>query len=117
MERGTALGKYEVVAKIVFGDDFAIGDDRNAYLAGNAMNVVSKVSLNGQVEVIAGDLDSTTVAGATTVAFGRTKVDRRTLYMVTSRAIYAPVNGTFVEGGKIVAVDLNRVLRKMWLRR
>ncbi|KAF2097631.1 hypothetical protein NA57DRAFT_58202 [Rhizodiscina lignyota] len=104
--KGTAIGEYEIVATNIHGDDFALGNDGNAYVAGNAKNVLSKVTLSGHIEVIAGDLGSTTVAGATSVAVGRTRRDRRTLYVVTSGAIYAPVNGTYVEGGKVVAVDL-----------
>lgn len=102
---GTATGPFEVLAKGIVVDDFAIAGN-TAFLAGNPTNVVTEVKMNGDWKVIVGNLNSTVVAGATSAAFGRTSRDRNTLYVVTSGAQAGPVNGTYTEGGKVVAVRI-----------
>lgn len=76
------------------------------YLAGSQGNVAIEVKPNGDRKVIAGNLNSTEVAGATSAAFGRTRIDHNILYVVTGGTETAPVNGTYVEPGKVVALDL-----------
>ncbi|KAL6856314.1 quino protein amine dehydrogenase beta chain-like protein [Trichoderma novae-zelandiae] len=99
---GYATGSYETIATGIVGDDFALTPEA-AYIAGNPTNVVTKVNLStGESEVIAGNLNSSLVAGDTSVAFGRTRKDRNVLYVVT---VGGPVNG-FTEGGKIVALNI-----------
>ncbi|KAL7809502.1 Quino protein amine dehydrogenase beta chain-like protein [Trichoderma gracile] len=103
---GYATGSYETIATDVVGDDFAV-TPHAAYIAGNPTNVVTEVNLStGEGKVIAGNLNSSLVAGDTSVAFGRTKKDKHVLYVVTVGGSLSPVNGTFSEGGKIVALDL-----------
>lgn len=90
-------------------DDFALRNDGTAYIAGFATNAVVEITPARAVSVIAGYLNSTLVAGATAAQFGRRRWDTNTLYVTTSGARLAPVNGTFTEGGKIVALDLTRL--------
>ncbi|EOD50385.1 Six-bladed beta-propeller TolB-like protein [Neofusicoccum parvum] len=97
---GKAVGPYEVIAENVYADDFAITQQGVAYAADGFENQILKVTLDGQVESIAGNLNSTTVAGATSAQFGKDGV----LYVTTGGALAAPVNGTYTEGGKIVAL-------------
>ena len=105
---GTPIEAPETIAEMVLGDDFILGEDGDAYLAGNVMNVVYKICLqDGETEILIGDKNCTTIAGATSVAFGRTKGDSKTLYVATSGGLYAPVNGYHVEGGKVIAVTPN----------
>lgn len=101
---GTATGAAQIIAKNVTGDDFAFDTKGNAYVGGNTENTVSKISAKGIVTVVAGNLNSTLVAGATATAFGRTQKDQSVLYVTTTGGIPAPVNGTIVEGGKLVAI-------------
>ncbi|KAL7812173.1 quino protein amine dehydrogenase beta chain-like protein [Trichoderma aethiopicum] len=103
---GHAVGDFEAVATDIVGDDFAV-TPHAAYIAGNPTNVVTEVNLaTGEGKVIAGNLNSSLVAGGTSVAFGRTKKDKHVLYVVTTGGSMSPVNGTFSEGGKIVALDV-----------
>ncbi|KAH7026919.1 hypothetical protein B0J12DRAFT_714263 [Macrophomina phaseolina] len=104
---GRATGPYEVLAEGVMADDFALdAESGDAYLAGLDRNVVYRVGATGRTEVVAGGPNSTELAGATSAAFGRTGQDRRVLYVTTGGAVAAPVNGTYTEGGKVVAVEL-----------
>ncbi|EKG09656.1 Six-bladed beta-propeller TolB-like protein [Macrophomina phaseolina MS6] len=106
---GAVAGEARVLAEGVLSDDFNVRKENGGpvgYLAGLNDNVVTRVTLDGAKEVVAGGLNSSTVAGATSGAWGRTAVDEDVLYVTTGGASAAPVNGTFVEGGKIVALTL-----------
>ncbi|KAH7053254.1 hypothetical protein B0J12DRAFT_727514 [Macrophomina phaseolina] len=106
---GHVVGEAEVIAQGALADDFNVRAEDGApvaYLAGLNDNVVTRVTMGGEKEVVAGGLNSTDVAGATSGAFGRTEADADVLYVTTGGASAAPVNGTYVEGGKIVALKL-----------
>jgi hypothetical protein len=66
------------------------------------MNEVFEVTQKGEVSVAAGGLNDMTLAGDASAALAET--DKNVLYVVTNGVIAAPVNGTYTEGGKIVAV-------------
>ncbi|UKZ83923.1 hypothetical protein TrVFT333_011738 [Trichoderma virens FT-333] len=102
---GYATGSYKTIVAGVVGDDFAV-TPQAAYIAGNPLNVLTEVKLDGENQVIAGNLNSSFIAGDTSVAFGRTIRDKNVLYVVTSGATFSPVNGTYTEGGKIVALQI-----------
>ncbi|KAM6479394.1 hypothetical protein HDV62DRAFT_136633 [Trichoderma sp. SZMC 28011] len=99
---GNAVGDFEIILTGIIGDDFAI-TPQAAYVAGNPTNVVTEVKLDGESKVIAGSINSSLVAGATSAHFGRTAQDSNVLYVTTT----GTVNATFTEGGKIVALDLD----------
>ncbi|KAH7065449.1 hypothetical protein B0J12DRAFT_640396 [Macrophomina phaseolina] len=106
-ETGLAKGKYELLARGLAGDDFAVKDGW-AYVAEGWKERVVRVSLvpGGGIEVVVGSADELTVAGATSAVFGRREgVDDAVLYVATSGAQEVPVNGV-TEGGKVVAVDI-----------
>ena len=88
------------------GDGFAVDQDGTVYVAEMTENVVTRVQLDGSQAVFAGNLNSTDVAGATSAAFGRTEGARDVLYVTTNGGISAPVNGSIVEGGKVVTIEL-----------
>jgi hypothetical protein len=54
----------------------SLGEDGTAYIAANPMNEVFKVTQNGEVSVVAGGLNNTTVAGDASAALGRTERDK-----------------------------------------
>ena len=108
---GQATGSYETVSAGGLADDIILGRDGTCYLAGLEDNVVQRVLPNGTRETIAGSLNSTLVAGATAGAFGRTREDSSILYITTGGATTSPVNGTYVEGGKIVALNITALHR------
>ncbi|KAL2844084.1 hypothetical protein BJY01DRAFT_264086 [Aspergillus pseudoustus] len=104
-ETGRATGAYTTLATKVWGDDFTYDRAKgDLYVAGNFENIVTKLNREGIVEGIIGAENQLTVAGATS-----TLVIDRTLYVATSGALAAPVNGTITEGAKIVAVKLDQM--------
>lgn len=103
---GKANGPYEVLAANIISDDLAVRSGVG-YLAGSQGNVIYEVQSHGERKVIAGNLNSTVVPSSTSAAFGRTKKDKNTLYVVTSGTEAAPVNGTYIEPGKVVALDVH----------
>lgn len=103
---GEAVGEYETIVEGPLADDIAVTPDGVGYLAGLDDNVITRVWQNGTTEVIAGNLNSSALAGATAAAFGRTARDQKVLYITTGGGEAAPVNGTYVEGGKVMALYL-----------
>ena len=98
---GTAGGPAKVIAKNVLGDDFSLDPAGNAWIGQDPNNTVVKITPEGGVTFVAGSLNSTVVAGATSTAFGRTPLDRSVLYVTTTGGILGPVK---IEGGKVVAI-------------
>ncbi|QKX56650.1 uncharacterized protein TRUGW13939_03756 [Talaromyces rugulosus] len=88
-------------------DDFAFDGDDNLWTAGG--NTVAMLPAAGDASktgikpvIVVGSESSLTVAGSTSVRFA----DASLLYVTTDGGMAAPVNGSVVEAGKIVAVDL-----------
>ncbi|KAH7137745.1 hypothetical protein EDB81DRAFT_656164 [Dactylonectria macrodidyma] len=106
LSTGKAIGQYEIISTEVPGDDFAISEKDVAYVTENGQNSLERVYLDGRKELVIGGLNSTVIPGATSAAFGRTRKDRDILYITTAGGQAAPVNGTYVEGGKVVAVAI-----------
>ncbi|KAI4863778.1 hypothetical protein F4820DRAFT_425806 [Hypoxylon rubiginosum] len=86
-------------------DDFALDRQGNIWAATDFDNMLITIQKDGRETVVLGSPTELTVAGDTSVAFGRTPLDRHILYVTTSGAAAVPVNGTIIELGKIVAVD------------
>ncbi|KAL8745812.1 MAG: hypothetical protein Q9190_002092 [Brigantiaea leucoxantha] len=106
-EDGTAVGPFEVIARNAVGsfDDFGRDRRGNAYVCQGSGNQLAMITPHGLETEVAGNLNSTALAGCTSAKFGRTIRDRKTLYVTTNGGLTGPVNGTTVEGGKLVAVD------------
>jgi hypothetical protein len=98
---GSPAGPAEIVARFILGDDFSFDPAGNAYVSQDPLNTVAKVTSAGVVEIVAGSLDSTQVAGSTATGFGRTHKDRSVLYVTTSGGYLGPV---IMQGGKVVAI-------------
>jgi hypothetical protein len=93
--------------RAVFLDGVTFGpDDRDTiWVASNANNQLVAVPPRGEPIAVLGASDEAVLPGPVSVAFGKLPGDTETLYVVTGGALLNPVNGTFVEGGKIIAVD------------
>jgi hypothetical protein len=102
---GAAIEKVVHIKEAVFLDDFTIGADGTIWAVENVGNRLFAVRPDGSYETVAGGVNQTTIAGDTSATFGRGKTDQKTLYVVTSGAQAGPVNGTYTEGGKVVAID------------
>lgn len=105
---GRATGPYEVITRGIVADDFAIAKDGSTYLASIYANEITQVLPDGTCEVIAGSLNSSSVAGPTSAAFGRRKCDNSTLYITTGGAGSMPINGTYIVGGEVAALIIRR---------
>lgn len=107
---GRATGPVEVLATGSVQDDLILTRDGRAYIATNSENTIVEWK-QGQKDfkVIAGNLNSSAVAGSTAVQFARkgNDIDEETLYVTTSGGLAAPVNGTFTEPGKVVKIMLD----------
>lgn len=104
---GKAAGPLDIVAKILsITDAFALAKDCTAFIGGSFSNVVMEISSQGVANVIARNLNSSDVAGATSTTLGRAREDRGTLYVSITGGYGFPVNGTFIEGGKVVAIQV-----------
>jgi hypothetical protein len=107
---GAATGKAKVLATGLTGlDDFAIAPSGNeAFLVNQFTNEVVRVDLSGtdKVEKLAGNPKSGLILGPCAAAFGRSKADERTLYVVTSgqAAVSTPKDAGPL-GGKILALN------------
>ncbi|KAJ6093982.1 hypothetical protein N7467_002827 [Penicillium canescens] len=73
--------------------------------ATDADNRLVAVTPDGTATFVAGAPDEMTLAGSVAPGFGTLPKDTDTLYVAKSGAMVFPVNGTIIEGGKIVAVD------------
>jgi len=87
-------------------DDFALDPEEGvAYLACQ-QNQILRVPLDGGKAVdVLGGFDQIVVAGPTSVQLARGDGCEGTIYVTTNGGILAPVNGTYQEGGKVVAVN------------
>jgi hypothetical protein len=102
----SAAGPVETLAtRTRFFDDFTLLDDGTAYLTTDPDNSVIKYRPGSGLTTIAGGLNQTIVAGATACLFGRTEKDKKVLYVTTSGGHGGPVNGTFTEPAKVVAIQ------------
>ncbi|TGO15569.1 hypothetical protein BPAE_0557g00020 [Botrytis paeoniae] len=94
-----------------FYDGFAL---RNtiAYVTTGSGNSIERVvapaaDSRGPIttEIMAGSLNSTSVAGPTVAAFGRTPWDSHILYVTTSGASNVPVDGRIRIGAQVLAIE------------
>ncbi|KAF2689687.1 hypothetical protein K458DRAFT_427803 [Lentithecium fluviatile CBS 122367] len=104
-DTGAAVGPYVKLASLEVPDDLAVTDDGTVFVARPLGDVVEKVGVDGDVTVIAGGAGEEVVRGATAVTLGRTWRDRGVVYVCTMGGFAE--DGSFVEGGKIVAVSMD----------
>jgi sugar lactone lactonase YvrE len=105
---GTRAGPTVVLASTPGGgwyDDFVLDPAGNAFLTTAVGNTIVELK-GGNQEVTAGNLNSTEIAQATAVAFGRTFIDSDILYVTTTGGLVNPIDGSEIIGGQLVAVDL-----------
>lgn len=100
---GHAVGPFEeVTGHLSIPDDFDFEGDV-VYQAQPLDNDIVKVSPKGVVSHVAGNLNSSLVAGVTSIAVGKGKA-KGIVFAGTNGGLSGPVNGTFVEGGKVVGL-------------
>ncbi|TGO56200.1 hypothetical protein BCON_0081g00010 [Botryotinia convoluta] len=94
-----------------FYDDFALRDTI-AYVTTGSENSIERVVAPAvdsrspiTTEIVAGSLNSTSVAGPTAAAFGRTPWDSHIFYVTTSGASNVSVDGRIRIGAQVLAID------------
>ncbi|KAM6479841.1 hypothetical protein HDV62DRAFT_399338 [Trichoderma sp. SZMC 28011] len=107
---GTIIGSIQQIAEGFMCDDFDVQPDGTVYLPTTSQNTVIRVSLDGRVQQLAGAAASLAVGGGTAAQFGRGLHQKKTLFVTTSGDRFSPINGTLVEPGKLVAVDLSAII-------
>ena len=101
---GKLVGEVVAVAEHENGpDDLAVTDDGTVLFVKTYAGTLSKAKMGEKVELVAGTEGSSVLQGATSVTLGRTYKDRNVAYVATMGGFNA--NGSFVEGGKIVALE------------
>lgn len=102
-------GDSEVVKKVrsLFVDNFAFGPrgGETMWAPSHANNQLLAITSDGQDTVVLGTPNEMTLAGPVATMFGKLENDTDTLYVVTDGGLLTAINGTTIEGGKIVAVD------------
>lgn len=105
---GKAIDEVEVLVKnITFIDDFELDRAGTAWVALDTSWEIGTIGADKrhEVTVVLGSSDELTVAGPTSVRFGRGPGFENTLFVVTSGGLASPRNGTVFEGAKVLAVD------------
>ena len=105
---GTAAGAYKIIVENAVGqfDDFALDIFLDTFAVQGRGNTIAKITSQGVETEVAGNLNSTAIAGPTSARFGRTPLDLAVLYMTTNGGLAGPVDGTIVVGGQVVAVNV-----------
>ncbi|KAI1415499.1 hypothetical protein F5Y13DRAFT_145173 [Hypoxylon sp. FL1857] len=85
--------------------EFAPRDHATIFAALNADNRLLAIAPDGTPTYVAGTPDEMILTGPVSPAFGKVKGDTNTVYVVTDGALLNPVNGSIIEGGRIVAID------------
>lgn len=95
-----------IPASTDYFDKCTFGAHGDAYLVTGSGNTVVRLSQPGGPEVrIAGSLDSLLLAEPTACAFGRSFLDQGVLYVVMAGGLAALVQGRYVPGGSVVAIE------------
>lgn len=105
---GTPAGKVEKLASFTGGDDFTFDKRGDAYVARGRVDAIDKITPAGEVARLEYEnVDARVLLeGNTAVKFGRTEKDWSTLYVTTNGGYTGLVNGTKVQGGRVLAIDL-----------
>ena len=106
-EDGTQAGAVEAITDFAPSDDFTFDKKGDAYVSRGAVDLIVKVTPTGTVTPLAyKNTDaSVLIEGNTAVQFGRTERDCSTLYVTTNGGQTGLVNGTSVQGGRVLAID------------
>ena len=85
------LDTLKIVKEEIFADDFDFDDAGNAYITTHPFNVITRLTPNGTMSVIAEAEQD--VRGNTACRFGRKTGDKKSLYVVGDGGIFNPSSG------------------------
>lgn len=108
---GTPTGPAQTIAQSLSSqdqwDDFAIDCDGNVYMTTGGSNTIQRITPQGNVAIVAGNLNSTAIAEPSSARFGRRPDDSNVLYVTTAGGMVAPINGDTVVGAQVLAIRTN----------
>ncbi|KAJ5506030.1 hypothetical protein N7453_004987 [Penicillium expansum] len=106
LHNGTATGPTEVIVNNTAGDDFTMSKDgKKAWIAMNGQHSLVEVDVPGKTARVV--VDSTYLASASAVSFGRTRLDRDSLYISSAGTLDPTLTrNSTATGGIVVRVDL-----------
>ncbi|KAJ5348325.1 uncharacterized protein N7506_001578 [Penicillium brevicompactum] len=105
LSNGTVTGPVEVIVNNTPGDDFIISrDGGKAWIAMNGHSHLVEVDINRKTAKVV--VDSTYLASASAVSFGRTQLDRNSLYISSAGVLNPAKPGNHTVGGIVARVDL-----------
>lgn len=98
----------EVIHKGVNIDDFALDPKKRVAYVASSKNSVVQIPLDGvgEVKTLFGGLNETVLAGPTSVQLGRGWKEEGKIYVSTNGGLNGPVDGYYIEGGKVEEVDV-----------
>ena len=108
---GTAAGPASVIAHTTsptdYFDGFTFGPQGDVYIGTGSGNTVVRLTQSGEgpAVLVVGGLDSLLVPEPTNFAFGRGDYEG-VLYVATAGAQAAPVQGRYLTGGSVVALEV-----------
>ncbi|TVY39192.1 hypothetical protein LOCC1_G005090 [Lachnellula occidentalis] len=102
------VGPVEILSNGTTMDDFVLDEERGIAFISGAANTLLTIPLDGgELTTVLGGLNQTVIAGPTSVTLGKGPLGGDSVYVTTNGGLLAPVNGNYVEGGKVVAVNVN----------
>ncbi|TVY29200.1 hypothetical protein LHYA1_G002725 [Lachnellula hyalina] len=102
------VGPVEILSNGTVMDDFVLDEERGvAFMSGFENTLLSMPLDGGELTTLLGGLNETVVAGPTSATLGRGLLDKDSVYVTTNGGLLAPINGTFIEGGQVVSVDIS----------
>lgn len=106
LSTGIPTGPVEIIAEGVRGDDFAVSaDGKFAWIAMNGQSSLVEVEISARSARVV--VESTALASASAVSFGRTLLDMNSLYISSAGTLNATIDANATATGGIIArVDL-----------
>jgi hypothetical protein len=107
-KKANPLDSVKVIANLtghVFDDFVVDSDTKVSYIASNADNEIIKVTSKGNATVLANNIAGTTPLGPTSLEFA--DLEESAIYVTTSGAFKAPVNGSTTAEWGLVKLQLD----------
>jgi sugar lactone lactonase YvrE len=105
IQKDGKAGTPQVFVQGVFVDDFSLDKKGNIYLTTHAYNSVVKIAPDGTKTIVGEKAEG--LFGATSLAFGRGKNDKNSVYVVTNGGVLIP-SAEGLQPAKVVRLDTDK---------
>jgi hypothetical protein len=105
---GTQAGPVETISNVTGWDDFTRAENGDMYLSQGRFHEISKITPKGEVTTLdyVNPDGLVLIEGNTAMKFGRAKCDKSILYVTTNGGMSGLVDGTAVQGGRVLGISL-----------